>query len=245
LLITGCNGLIGRIIWPDLADTYDLIGLDRSDSNFTPFHKVDISRFEPLGKLLQELKPLPYVVHLAAASKPSATWDQVLDANIIGTRNVLEAARLAGVKRIVIASSNHVTGAYEGFEPDLHLHLEPEPELISTLSPIRPDSDYGVSKAFTEAAARYYTARWGLEAVCLRIGSVLEDDNPGANPRHMKTWLSHRDLRQLIRLSLTASVPFGIYYGVSNNTGRFWDTSNARAEIGYAPQDDASAFPPM
>jgi len=241
LLITGCNGLVGRILWPDLANSYQLVGLDVSESSFTPCHTVDIADFDALSRLFQQLTPIRYVIHLAAASKTSSSWDQVLRHNIVGTRNVLEASRQSGVARIVIASSNHVTGAYEGFEPHLHLHLQHEPELISTLSPIRPDSDYGVSKAFVEAAARYYTARWALQAVCLRIGTVLEDDNPASNPRHMRTWLSHRDLKQLITLSLTASVSFGIYYGVSDNTGRFWDISNAHAELGYTPQDNASA----
>lgn len=84
--------------------------------------------------------------------------------------------------------------------------------------------------------------RYGLETICLRIGSVTNGDDPRAHPRYMSTWLSHRDLVQLVKKSLLADVKFGIYYGVSNNRRRFWDISNAEAEIEYHPEDDASSF---
>ena len=112
------------------------------------------------------------------------------------------------------------------------LHREQDPRKITVNSPLRPDSLYGVGKIFGEALARYYFERFGLEAVCLRIGSVLADDDPAQSARLRKTWLSHRDLVQLVRRSLLADVKFGIYYGVSNNTGAFWSLANARAELG-------------
>jgi dTDP-4-dehydrorhamnose reductase len=158
--------------------------------------------------------------------------------NIIGTRNVYEAAKLFKVKRVVFASSNHVTGAYEGFPPSLH--AQPSPALIRPQDPIRPDGNYGVSKAAGEAIARMYYELYGLESVCLRIGSVEKDDDFAKDARHQCTWLSHRDLTQLVRKSLLADVRFAVYYGVSNNKKRFWDISNAVEEIGYQPEDDAS-----
>src|SRR5215212_4840500 len=87
--------------------------------------------------------------------------EKILSANIIGTRNIF-------------ASSNHATGAYQGFEPDLNTFTQPELPKISPQDPIRPNSDYGVSKVFGEAVARYYSDRWGIKAICLRIGAVLE-----------------------------------------------------------------------
>jgi hypothetical protein len=83
---------------------------------------------------------------------------------------------------------------------------------------------------------------YGVESICLRIGSVLADDDPTHDPRYAKTWLSHRDLVQLVKKSIYSKVPFGIYYGVSDNKGRFWDISNATEEIGFRPEDDASLF---
>jgi nucleoside-diphosphate-sugar epimerase len=141
---------------------------------------------------------------------------------------------------VVFASSNHATGAYQGFEPESHTFTEPEPPKISTQDPVRPDSEYGVSKVFGEAIARYYCDRWGVKAICLRIGAVLEDDDPTAQSQNRRIWLSHRDLVQLVEKSLATNVAFGIYYGVSNNKGAFWDISNARADLGFEPADDAS-----
>jgi uronate dehydrogenase len=158
--------------------------------------------------------------------------------NIDGTKNIFESARLHGVKRIIFASSNHTTGVYEGSPPDLH--MKNDPDLITVGNPIRPDGFYGVSKVTGEALARMYYDLYGLESICLRIGSVLKDDDPRNNPRYLSTWLSHKDLVQLVTKSLLSEIKFGIYYGVSNNKKRFWDISNAESDINYQPEDDAS-----
>jgi nucleoside-diphosphate-sugar epimerase len=240
VLITGINGLIGEVIRVDLQGHYEVYGLDIQPPYSETVFEADISEFDKLLSTVSPIMPLDFIVHLAGESNSQASWESVLRPNIIGTRNVFEVARRLKVPRVIFASSNHVTGAYEGFLPHLHLHLQPEPEKIKHTDPIRPDGDYGVSKAFGEAIARYYCARWGIEAVCLRIGTVNRQDSPGQDPRIMKTWLSHRDLRHLIDRSLKANVMFGIYYGVSDNKGAFWDISNARDELGYEPRDNAS-----
>jgi nucleoside-diphosphate-sugar epimerase len=214
--------------------------LDREGPFTERVAEADIADYEQVRAALERPGPLDAIIHLAGNASLTATWEGVLGANIIGTRNIFEAARVAQVPRVIFASSNHVTGAYEGFAPDLHLYREPEPPKIWPEGPIRPDSDYGVSKAFGEAVARYYCARWGVEAICLRIGAVTAEDDPTKNARLRKVWLSHRDLVQLVEKSLRANVTFGIYYGVSNNKGAFWDITNARLELGYEPEDDAS-----
>jgi nucleoside-diphosphate-sugar epimerase len=242
LLITGINGTIGRTIHEPLSDSYDIYGLDLCEPFSNRVFESDISDFDQVLEIMRSLKPLPYVIHLAAESNATANWNSVLKPNIIGTRNVYEASKDVGVKRIIFASSNHVTGAYEGFAPHLHLHLHQEPEKVRISDPIRPDGDYGVSKAFGEAMARYYCARWGIESICLRIGTVRDDDDPTSDARVMKTWLSKIDLIHLIEKSLVANVSFGIYYGVSNNLGAFWDISNARTDLDYSPKDNASKF---
>lgn len=238
LLITGINGRIGSIIQGPLGDNHQVYGCDRAGPFQGRVLQVDISISEEVLQFFQERGPFPYLVHLAANPEVDAPWDDVLRSNIIGTRNIFHAARRFDTRRIVFASSNHVSGGYEGFPPQLH--LKEAPELVSPSDPIRPDSHYGVSKAFGEALARYYYERWEIASICLRIGSVLEDDDPGGSLRHRKTWLSHRDLVQLVEKSLLAEVGFGIYYGVSDNEGRFWDLMNARKELGYEPQDNAA-----
>ena len=239
LLITGINGRIGTILRTAFQDIHDVYGLDQVEPFSDRVSSADIADYSQVAQVIAQFRPLNSIIHLAGNPSVSASWDSVLSANIIGTRNIFEAAREFQVPRVVFASSNHVTGAFEGFEPNLHLHTQSEPPKISPQDPIRPDSDYGVSKAFGEAVARYYCARWGIEAICLRIGGVVPDDDPTTNLRLRKIWLSHRDLVQLVEKSLSANVTFGIYYGVSNNKGAFWDLTNARAELGYQPQDDA------
>jgi nucleoside-diphosphate-sugar epimerase len=122
------------------------------------------------------------------------------------------------------------------------LHTREGGVVIGPGHPIRPDSDYGTSKAFGEAIARQYFELHGISSICLRIGTVTEDDDPAADPtgRMLKTWLSHRDAVQLFRKSLETETEFGIYYGVSGNKGRFWDIENARQELGYLPVNDAA-----
>ncbi len=240
LLMTGCNGLVGKILWTHLENDFDLYGLDISSSKSSgKIFQADITNRQQVESIFSRIASLTYIVHLAGDPQANADWDSVFENNIGGTKNIYEAARLAGVKRILFASSNHVTGAYEGFPPSLH--TKQNPKLITTREPIRPDGFYGVSKAAGEAIARLYYEVYRLESVCLRIGSVTKDDDPKSNPRFESTWLSHRDLVQLVRKSFSADVKFGIYYGVSNNTKRFWDISNAEAELGYHPEDNASS----
>lgn len=240
ILITGINGKIGSVLQTAFQDVHDLYGLDRVGPFSDRVLSANVAEYRQVSKVVEQFSPLDCIIHLAGDPRVEASWESVLIANIIGTRNVFEAARESKAPRVVYASSNHVTGAYEGFEPNLHLHTQPESSKISPQDPIRPDSDYGVSKAFGEAVARYYCARWGIEVICLRIGAVVTNDDPTSNARMRKIWLSHRDLVQLVEKSMTANVVFGIYYGISNNKGAFWDLTNARAELGYEPVDDAS-----
>ena len=187
--------------------------------------------FEKIGKI-------DCIIHLAADSRIDADWKSVLKNNIIETKNVYECARIYGVKKVVFASSNHVTGGYENVFPKLYkLKIPPQ---IKVTDPIRPDSDYATSKVFGEAIARQYFELYGIHSICLRIGTVMEDNNPTKNERTMRTWSSHDDLIQLITKSILSEQPFGIYYGVSNNKGRFWDISNAETEIGYHSKDNAT-----
>ena len=240
LLITGINGLIGTILHSALAEKYDIVGLDQTGPFSDRVTEVDIADYGQVADALRRFQLLDAIVHLAGNPSVDASWEDVLGANIIGTRNIFEAAREFQVPRVVCASSNHVTGAYMGIKPHLLLQHQLEPEKISVRDPIRPDSEYGVSKVFGEALARYYCARWGVEAICLRIGAVLKDDDPTRDPLNRRMWLSHRDLVQLFEKSLRSNVVFGIYYGISNNKSSFWDISNARAELSFAPEDDAS-----
>lgn len=240
ILITGINGLIGTVLRKALEQTHDVYGLDREGDFSDRVISADISDHAQAARVVQQLRPLDAIIHMAGDPSVKATWESVLSANIVGTRNIFEAAREFQVPRVLYASSNHVVGAYHGFEPDLNTFTQPEPPKISPYDPIRPDSEYGVSKACGEAIARYYSDRWEIKSICLRIGAVLKDDDPTRDPQNRKIWLSHRDLIQLVEKSLTTNVLFGIYFGISKNKGAFWDISNAQADLGFQPVDDAS-----
>lgn len=241
LLITGIKGLIGTILRNAFQDRHDVYGIDLEGEFSERVLSADISDYAQVTSAFGQFPSLESIVHLAGNPKVDASWESVLKANIMGTRNIFEAAREFQVPRLVYASSNHVTGAYHGFEPNLYKYTQPSSPMISSQDPIRPDSDYGLSKAFGEAVARYYYDRWGIQAICLRIGAVLKHDDPTRQAENRRIWLSHGDLVQLVEKSLSSDVAFGIYYGISNNKDAFWDISNARADLGYEPVDDGAA----
>lgn len=244
VVITGAAGVIGSVLRAGLADRYDVVALDRERGCDRSIQRVDMTREKSVRAAFAGADA---VVDLAANPKLETPWPEVWKNNIPATMNALAAARDNGVERFVFASSNHVTGMYERDHPYsaivagevAGLDREAIP-MIGSETPPRPDSPYALGKALGEAAARYYADEFGLRAVCLRIGTVLADDAP-TRPRHLATLLTHRDLIGLFECALEAPdrLAFGIYYGVSANTWRFWDLDEARAAIGFDPQDDA------
>lgn len=238
ILITGSEGLIGKIISRDLRTDYRVFTLDRIHRNrkYSNHFVCDITCEKEVEAVFRKISPIDAIIHLAADSQVRAVWGSVLSNNIVGTRNIYEGARMMKVKRVIFASSNHATGAYEDVS---QRHSEKNTPILTVGDPVRPDGYYGVSKIFGEALARMFFDRFNIESICLRFGSVLIDDDPHGDSRLIKTWLSHRDLAQLIRKSLSASVRFGIYYGVSANSGRFWDIKSTCRDLGYKPLDNA------
>lgn len=230
VLITGAAGIIGTALRPSLRRAYRLRLLDRQPlANRAPceeFRKANIKDFVTLQPAMDGVDA---VIHLAAEARADAPWEAVRGPNIEGTYNVFEAARGAGVRKVVFASSNHVSGGYD----------EEQAWPLSPDQPVRPDGPYGVSKAFGEALGRYYSDAFGISVICLRIGWYLEQP---FDERSLRMWISGRDLAQLVRRSLASPVRYGLYYGVSNNTRRTWEIENARRELAYQPVDDSERF---
>lgn len=254
VVVTGSTGLIGRMLmdaWRD-NDRYDVVGVARSESDYTDV----LADTTDLDGLVAAFTGADAVVHLAGSSEVSSSWDDVLRNNIIGLRNVFEAAKLADVKRVVFSSSNHAVGTFETANQPAIWEIN-DGRQIDHISEIMPDSYYGVSKAYGEAMARYYVDHHGLEAVCLRIGGCMgtdndtypdllwdskRDDEPGIREKRMRVravWLSNRDCVHLIERSIEADVTWALVYGISDNPRKLWDLDHARELLGYQPLDAA------
>jgi uronate dehydrogenase len=225
VLVTGAAGFIGtrlrnplRGVYPDLrwSDIKEPQGLS-SDEKFV---KADLADIDQVARALQGVQG---IVHLGGLAREEP-WEDILRANISGCYNLFEAARRAGVERIVLASSNHVTGFY------------PRQRSVGTDVTTRPDSRYGVSKAFGEALGALYAFKYGLRVTCLRIGRFA--DRP-SGAIALSTWIAPEDLVQLIRIGLEhPDLHYEIFYGMSDNARGFWDNS-AAARYGYRPANRA------
>ncbi|HEX5685638.1 MAG TPA: NAD(P)-dependent oxidoreductase [Ideonella sp.] len=228
LLLTGAAGGLGCTLRPRLAAYCRRLRLSDIEAlgEAAAHEELQPARLEDATAVHALLDGVDAVVHLGGVSTEQP-WAPILRANIEGAFHLYEAARKHGVKRIVFASSNHVTGFYR------------QDEVISPHDPVRPDGLYGLSKAFGENLARLYFDRHGIETVCLRIGSSFAEPK---NRRMLATWLSYDDLERLVVASLTAPVVgFSVIYGLSDNTTGWWDNTGAR-HIGYRPQDSSEPF---
>lgn len=233
--VTGGTGLIAGIMRLFLAERFDFRWLSQEEADVTD-----------LPALERAFAGMDAVVHLAANADAYATWEEVLPPNVIGAYGAFEAARRAGVRRLVFASSNHAVGMY--MREDERFADPDHPVEVGTDMGIRPDGLYGASKAWGEALGRMYAEVHGLEVVCLRIGWVPEEDEPPSSVamrreppkvarRAPGMWLSHRDCATLIEASLTADVGFAIVNGVSDNRGRWFSLEEGRRLLGWEPQD--------
>jgi nucleoside-diphosphate-sugar epimerase len=231
ILITGAAGAIGVLLRTELARPgRELVLLDVAavpEPAPGEAARTVTASVGDLDALLAAAEGADAIIHLAGLSTGGHTWDAYVQVNLTGTYNVLEAARRAGVARVIYASSNHAVGFTE--------RPIDGAEVPATLAP-RPDSYYGVCKVAGEALCSLYHDRHGLDAICLRIGSCRQEPD---DRRCLWSWLSYPDTARLVEASLTAPAPgFRIVWGVSANSRRWWSLEEGRA-IGYEPEDDA------
>jgi uronate dehydrogenase len=228
VLLTGAAGGLGKVLRPRLRPRCTLLRLSDLVAMDPPQAGEQVVQVPLEDRVAVDalLEGMDAVVHLGGISTEQP-FDAILQANFVGTYNLYEAARRQGVKRIVFASSNHVTGFYR------------QDEVIDATMPVRPDGYYGLSKAFGENLSRFYFDRYGIETVCLRIGSSFPEPK---DRRMLASWLSYDDLERLVLASLTAPVVgHSIVYGMSDNTTTWWDNTSA-AHLGYRPRDSSEPF---
>jgi len=227
VLITGAAGDVGSRLTELLRDTYRLRLSDlRVPAGLPPDADFVAADLADMAAVERAVASIDGIVHLGGFSV-EGPWDTILNSNIIGCYNLFEAARRARVQRIVFASSNHAVGFY------------PRRRRIGVDVPVRPDSRYGVSKAFGEAVGSLYAYKHGMRVTCLRIGNVA--DAP-IDRRRLAIWLRPEDLAQLVRIGLEhPDIRYEIFYGASDNERAWWD-NGAADRYGYRPQFRAEDF---
>lgn len=228
LLLTGAAGALGRVLRPRLKAYCELLRVsDIADLDVPAAgEELQSAPLQDKAAVHALLAGVDAVVHLGGVSTEQP-FETVLPANILGSYHLYEGARLQGVKRIIFASSNHVTGFYK------------QGETIDPSMPMRPDGYYGLSKAYGENLAQLYFDRYGIETVSLRIGSSVAAPR---DRRMLATWLSFDDLERLVVASLIApAVGHTVIYGVSDNRVTWWDNRRAQ-HIGFRPRDSSEPF---
>jgi uronate dehydrogenase len=228
VLYTGGTGRMGRVIREGLAGRYDRVVLFARSAPDEPLHpneEIVLGNLADLDGLVAAAAGVDVIVHLGGIAD-EASYEQIRTSNIDGTFHVYEAARRAGVRRVIFASSNHIVG------------FHPATDVLDEAATLRPDSYYGVSKAFGEALASLYHDKWGVESVLLRIGTFRPAPE---DVRQLALWLSWRDGVELVRCAIESG-PVGcqVVYGCSANADRWWNADAGWAAIGFVPKDNAA-----
>ena len=236
VLITGACGNIGRKLRRAWADVYDLVLIDRlDDPDDTEIITADLEILD--DEWITHFHGVDTVVHLAANTDEHAPWDDLIGPNIDVLANVFHAAALAGVERLVFASSNHVMGGRQ----------KNDNEPIDVDSIPMPDGPYAVTKLIGERLGRSLGRAFDMTFIALRLGHIQEGPNrpetlPDEWARQM--WLSNADLIRLFDCAVEAEIDdrsYVVVNGMSRNHGMRWDLSEAAELLGYLPEDDAIA----
>lgn len=228
ILLTGAAGALGKYLRPRLLERYKRLRIsDKVKMDpVAPGEEAMVCDLSDMNAVDKIVKGSGAILHFGAFSVESS-WETILHSNIVGTYNVYEAARRHGVKRIIFASTNHVVG------------FHPSYKTIGLTAAHRPDTYYGVSKAFGEDLGSLYVDKYNLEVACLRIGSALPEPK---DIRHLSTWLSYPDLYRMVQACLDAPVlGFTVLYGMSDNDRKWWDNSLC-TNVHYRPQDNAEDY---
>ncbi len=242
LLVTGLSGLIGGALRRHVGDRYALRALNRRPVPGVECHLADLG---DLDAIRPAFAGVDTVVHLAAAAGDANTPADILRSNVTGAYHVFEAARLAGVGRVIFASSGATVSGWEREPPLSHLvagryeqagHWTP----LTHESPVRPSGLYGASKVWGEALGRHYADAHGMSVVCLRIGRVKAEDRP-SGPRDLSVWCSQRDIARMIVacIEAPATLHFDVFFVVSDNRWSYRDVEHARQVLGWTPLDRA------
>ena len=239
VLVTGAAGRIGSFFASKMHQKYDLRLMardqDEDSSEIRDYGEVVFCDLADLPKLEKLCEGIDTVLHLAGNPAPGQTWDSALQNNIAGTYNLFVAAKAAGCRRVVYASSIHAVSGY------------PKNIQVKTSEPVNPGDLYGVTKCFGEALGRYMAEQEGLSVIALRIGG-FQPETTAEKPSIalMDAWVSREDLTQLIERCIDVKqIQWAVFHGLSNNAFNRLDISDARELVGYDPKDDFARANPL
>jgi uronate dehydrogenase len=238
VLVTGAGGRIGSYFAEHSHDRYELrlmVQHEAQADKVKAFGEIVVGDLGDLDAMKHFCEGMDTVVHMAGNPDASATWKPLLETNIIGTYNAMVAAKSAGCRRLIFASSIH---AVSGYPKDIQ---------VKTSEPPNPGDLYGVSKVFGEALGRYMAEQEELSVIALRIGAfqTLEAGKTEWSVSMLDAYVSDRDLNQLIQKCIDVeNLRFAIFHGLSDNAFKRLDISDARELVGYEPQDDLTLINP-
>jgi uronate dehydrogenase len=233
ILITGPGGRVGTLILPLLREHFALRLFDARELKPVGDDEAIIGDICNFSSLRQACEGVHAVLHLAAIPDEDDFHSKLLPVNLAGAYNAFEAARQAGLRKLIFASTGQT------------VLNNPKGQRVTTEMPARPSTVYACTKLFGEALARHYSDIHGLAAIVIRLCYFRGYDDPLLRiPAHdiQREWCSPRDLTQLVVNCIRSDVRFGIFFGISNNTERCWDITNAKELVDYDPRDDAADF---
>jgi len=250
VLITGASGLIGGLTIAGLGHKYDFSALNRRPVSGIRCLQADVNDAAAIKPAFAEMD---MVLHLAAYLKDINDWEETMSTTVTGTLNVFRAAQEAGVKRVVFMSSGSTMCGYEWDDTLPYGKLAAgeydqagaDWPMIDYRDLPRPDSPYAVGKLFGEACGRWFSDRYGMSVLCIRLGAVLSEDRPKL-VRHFPGYLSQADAVQIIDKCLAApmTLKYGLFDAISENKVRWRDTSPAKDVLGWRPTGSSDNFDP-
>ena len=260
ILITGVYGLVGSSIYKRLIEKsgkYEVFGMARrrqasdrvarEEAIEVPDDHFFISDLSDQDGLTSAFQGIDCVVHLAANPNTEAPWESLIKNNMEGTYHVFEAAKRAGVSRVIYASTIQVsTGYVLNVEPYKSIMAGKFENLPESFDPVKttdtpwPINLYAASKVFGETLARMYSSTTDLSCLCLRIGAVKSMDEK--IEKLIPVSCTKNDIARLTECCIQApnTLKFDIYYGMSNNDYRWVEMENAARNVGYVPEDTIS-----
>ena len=246
VLVTGASGLIGGLVLRDLSERYEFSGLSRHEVPGIPYTRASITE---LDAIRPAFRGMDAVLHLGVSIEDN-DWDSQMAVTALGTLNVFRAAQEAGVRHVVFMSSGSTMCGWE-WDDTLPYGRLARGEwdglgawpLLNADTPARPDSPYAVAKLLGEHVGRYFSDRYGMQVIVIRLGAVLREDQPTLI-RHFPGFLAQADAVQMIDrcLSAPAEIRYGIFDAISENWARWRDTSAAKERLGWRPTGSSDRF---